>query len=159
MYDRMIYDYPKKVFNVKQLVVSENRVFKKYRVEFESFIKTPYPEVNRVVGYFYEPEDKITNRVLLFLHGIGNRNLSPLTWFPRNFAENGISLYLLILPYHFEKTPNGMISGKKYLIDDMDDTVKDFQQAVIDLRTSMGYLDQIKKVIPIFQLWDSVLAE
>jgi len=138
----MIYDYERKDFKVKETLISENENFKKYRFEFESFIQTQYPEANKAVGYFFEPNKKINNKILLFLHGMGDKNLSPLTWFPQKFAEAGISSYLLILPYHFERTPPGMKSGKKYLLDDMDDTIKDFKQAVVDLRTSMDVLER-----------------
>jgi predicted esterase len=138
----MIYDYERKNFEVKETLILENKSFKKYRFEFESFIKTPYPETNKVIGYFFNPSKKASNKILLFLHGMGDRNLSPLTWFPQKFAEEGIPSYLLILPYHFERTPPGMKSGKKFLIDDMNDTIKDFQQAIIDLRTSMDYLER-----------------
>jgi len=136
----MIYDYERKDFVVKKTRVLENKSFKKYKFEFKSFIQTQYPEANRVIGYFFEPNRKVNDRILLFLHGMGDRNLSPLSWFPQKFAESGIASYLLILPYHFERTPKGMKSGKKFLLDDMDDTIKDFRQAVIDLRASMDFL-------------------
>ncbi len=138
----MLYDYGKKKFEVKKDFLEEINQVKKYRIQYKSFIDTPYPEANNVVGYMFIPNEKKTDSALIFLHGMGDRNLVPLSWFPRKFAENGIPSFLMILPYHFERTPKGMKSGKKVLLDDMPDTIKDFRQSVIDVRTSMDFLER-----------------
>lgn len=139
----MIFDYEKKAFEPKEILLNEeNKKYNATRIEFDSFIQTQDPEANIVIGYVYEPFEKKTSEILIFLHGMGNRNLMPLSWFPKKFAENGITSYLMVLPYHFERTPKGMKSGKKYLVDDMDDTLLDFKHAVIDTRSSMDYLER-----------------
>ncbi len=136
----MLYDYTKRDFEAKEELVEESEKVTKTRVTYESFIQTPYPEANNVVGYLFEPKEIKTDTALVFLHGMGDRNLVPLSWFPREFAKNGIPSFLMILPFHFERTPKGMKSGKKVLLDDMDETIQDFRQSVIDVRTSMDYL-------------------
>ncbi len=138
----MLYDYEKRDFEVKKTLVKEDNQFRKYRIEYESFVSTPYPEANTVIGYLFEPEEKKTETALVFLHGMGDRNLVPLSWYPEEFAKNGIPSFLMILPYHFERTPKGMKSGKKVLLDDMEETILDFKQSVIDVRTSMDYLER-----------------
>ena len=138
----MLYDYEKRDFNVKEELLEETDKIKKYKIQYKSFIETRFPEVNNVAGYLFIPKKRETESALIFLHGMGDRNLVPLSWFPRQFAENGIPSFLMILPYHFERTPKGMKSGKKVLLDDMPDTIKDFQQSVIDARTSMDYLEK-----------------
>jgi cephalosporin-C deacetylase-like acetyl esterase len=138
----MLYDYEKIDFDVKEKLLEETDKIKKYKIQYKSFIETPFPEANNVAGYLFIPKKRETESTLIFLHGMGDRNLVPLSWFPRQFAENGIPSFLMILPYHFERTPKGMKSGKKVLLDDMPDTIKDFQQSVIDARTSMDYLEK-----------------
>ena len=138
----MLYDYKKIKIDAKEDFLEENDKIKKYRVQYKSLVGTPYPETNNVVGYLFVPKDRKTDSALVFLHGMGDRNLVPLSWFPKKFAENGIPSFLMILPFHFERTPKGMKSGKKILLDDMPDTIKDFQQSVIDARTSMDFLIQ-----------------
>ncbi len=137
----MLYIYEKKEINASEKLLEENNILRSLRVEFDSFVKTPYPESNTVIAYLYEPKEIKAKTILVFLHGMGERNLIPLSWFPKKFAEKGIVSYLLILPYHFERTPKGMKSGKKFLIDDLNDTLRDFEHAVIDTRTSMDYLE------------------
>ncbi len=138
----MIYEYQEKDFEFLKKLISETNGVKRFRVEFDSFVKTSYEEANKVVGFLFVPPQVKSRKPLIFLHGMGNRNLLPLSWFPREFARNGITSYLLILPYHFERTPKGFESGKKYLLDDMDDSIKDFKHAVIDIRTSMDFLEK-----------------
>jgi cephalosporin-C deacetylase-like acetyl esterase len=136
----MLYDYTQKDINAEEKLLEEDKDIKKYRISYESFVQTPYTEANNVVGYLFEPKQKKTDSALVFLHGMGDRNLVPLSWFPKEFAKNGIPSFLMILPFHFERTPKGMKSGKKVLLDDMDETIQDFRQSVIDVRTSMDYL-------------------
>ncbi len=138
----MLYDYEKRNFDVKKEFKSEENGVKKYRIQYESFVKTPYEEANSVVGYLFEPEKKRTDSALIFLHGMGDKNLVPLSWYPQKFAENGITSFLMVLPFHFERTPKGMKSGKKVLLDDMPETIQDFKQSVIDVRTSLDYLER-----------------
>jgi hypothetical protein len=74
----MIFDYERKAFEVKEIPLNEES--KKYnatRIEFDSFIQTQYPEANKVIGFVYEPFEKKTPDILIFLHGIGDRNLCP----------------------------------------------------------------------------------
>ncbi len=138
----MLYDYKKAKVDAKENFLGTEDHVKKYKIQYKSFIETPYEEANNVAGYLFLPEERKTDSALIFLHGMGDRNLVPLSWFPKNFAENGIPSFLMILPYHFERTPKGMKSGKKVLLDDMEDTIKDFQQSVIDVRTSMDWLEE-----------------
>ncbi len=139
----MIYDYEKREFEVRKTALAEKfEGSQGFRIEYESLVKTPYEVNNRVIGYLFVPDRIKTNKPVVFLHGLGNKNLIPLSWYPREFARNGIVSYLMILPYHFERTPVGMESGKKFLVDDMDDSLNDFRQAVIDVRTSMDYLER-----------------
>ena len=138
----MLYDYKKMEIDAKEDFLEEDDKIKKYRIQYKSIVETPYPEANNVIGYLFVPKERKTNSALIFLHGMGDRNLVPLSWFPKKFAENGIPSFLMILPFHFERTPKGMKSGKKVLLDDMPDTIKDFQQSVIDTRTSMDFLIQ-----------------
>ena len=138
----MLYDYEKRNFKIaKTEIIKVSKDVVRTRIEYDSFIQTPYPEANKVVGYLFEPEQPKTNIPLIFLHGMGDKNLVPLSWFPHQFAKNGIPSFFMILPYHFERTPKWMKSGKKFLLDDMENTVKDFRHAVIDLRTSMDFLE------------------
>ncbi|GEM_PF-6214433 len=49
----MVYDYERRKFEVKEIPLNEES--KKYnatRIEFDSFIKTQYPEVNKLSSLF-----------------------------------------------------------------------------------------------------------
>lgn len=137
----MIYDYEKRPVVFKREVLDKNKRFIRARITYRSFLESRHPEANTVVAYTFEPEDRGVSTAVIFLHGMGERNLVPLSWFPEKLAENGILSYLLVLPYHFERTPLGMRSGRKFVTDDMDETIFDFRHAVIDVRTSIDLLE------------------
>jgi len=141
----MLYDYEKRDFAVNKIGLGKEEGVTESKIEYKSFIETPYSEVNKVEGFLIEPDKPKTSNTLIFFHGMGDKNLFPLSWFSREFAKNGIPSFLLVLPYNFERTPKGMISGKKFLLDDMKDTIKDFRQAVIDVRTSMDFYEREKE--------------
>jgi esterase/lipase len=64
-----------------------------------------------------------------------------LTYFPRWFAKRGFSSALMILPYHFDRTPDGKKSGEMFL-ETTDNSVlrSRFEHAVVDVLTSLDYL-------------------
>ncbi|MBN1635530.1 MAG: alpha/beta hydrolase family protein [Deltaproteobacteria bacterium] len=77
---------------------------------------------------------------VLFIHGMGDRNLNHLRWFPENFSRFGFSGALLRLPYHFERTPSGFRSGQMFLETDRDGLRNHFEHSVLDAMTCLDYL-------------------
>ncbi len=108
----------------------------------EVFLESPYPteyrESSKIVLHTFEGG---TRGSLLFIHGLGKRNIKFLTYFPKWFASKGFSSALMILPYHFERTPVGKSSGELFL-DTTDNTIlrSRFEHSVVDALTSLDYL-------------------
>lgn len=105
-------------------------------------LKSPYPtEYKEASGIVLHTFDGGTRGTLLFIHGLGKRNIKFLTYFPRWFAKKGFSSALMILPYHFERTPNGMESGELFLNTTDNSVLRSrFEHAVVDALTSLDYL-------------------
>ncbi|QTA38435.1 alpha/beta hydrolase family protein [Thermosipho ferrireducens] len=102
-----------------------------------------YKESERLFLYIYEPE-KWNGKTLLFVHGLGTRNLKYLKWFPKEFAKLGYVAALMILPYHFERTPAGYKSGQLFLSTTDNFTLRArFEHAVVDTLTSLNYLKSV----------------
>lgn len=107
------------------------------KVLFNSNFPSGYPENDRVPLYLYGGGKKGT---VLFLHGRGEKNLEYLRWFPENFLKYGFSGAMMILPYHFQRTPDGYRSGQLFL-DPRSDVLRDrFENAVVDALTALEYL-------------------
>ncbi len=108
------------------------------KVVLKSFYPCDYEESRKLVLYTFKGENKGT---LLFIHGLGRYNLDYLKYFPKSFQKHGYSSALMILPYHFDRTPSGFKSGELFL-NTTDNTLlrSRFEHAVVDALTSLYYL-------------------
>ena len=106
-------------------------------------LKSNYPcdyEESGILPLYLYPSKK-SKKILLFVHGLGTNNIKYLKWFPKTFSENGYNAALMILPYHFERTPKGKKSGEMFLDTTDDLTLRGrFEHASVDLLTSINYL-------------------
>ena len=106
-------------------------------------LKSPYPveyrESSNIYLYTYPSEG--TKGTLLFVHGLGKYNLKYLKYFPEQFSKLGYSSALMILPYHFDRTPQGYKSGELFLNTTDNDTLRSrFEHATVDVLTSLDYI-------------------
>ncbi|WGS64624.1 alpha/beta hydrolase [Marinitoga aeolica] len=99
-----------------------------------------YPESSKIPLYIYDAK---SDKTLLFIHGLGTRNLKYLKWFPENFAKNGYNSALMILPYHFDRTPKGHKSGELFLSTTDNYILRSrFEHSVVDILTTLNYLKE-----------------
>ncbi|WP_129408134.1 alpha/beta hydrolase [Marinitoga lauensis] len=99
-----------------------------------------YPESSKIPIYIYNAN---SNKTLLFIHGLGTRNLKYLKWFPESFARNGYNSALMILPYHFDRTPKGHKSGELFLSTTDNYILRSrFEHSVVDILTTLNYLKE-----------------
>ncbi len=137
----MLYDYKKRDFRVDETALGNEGGVKLSKITYPSFVDTHYEQSNRVVAYMYMPDDPRRDvDPVIFIHGMGTRNLVPLSWFPQHLALNGIPALLMILPFHFDRTPPGMTGGAKIMMEGLEGSMLDFSQCVIDARTCLDYL-------------------
>jgi esterase/lipase len=109
------------------------------KVVLKSNYPCDYEESKNLPLYLYP--SKKSKKILLFVHGLGTNNIKYLKWFPKAFAENNYNSALMILPYHFERTPKGKKSGEMFLDTTDDVTLRGrFEHASVDLLTSVEYL-------------------
>ncbi|MFO7881232.1 MAG: alpha/beta hydrolase family protein [Kosmotogaceae bacterium] len=84
---------------------------------------------------------------IIFLHGTGQKNLKHLLWFIKKMPEYGFSGTMMILPYHFERTPIGYKSGELFMETNAALLRNRFENAVVDALTTVNYLKQFDKPI------------
>ncbi|MFW6122317.1 MAG: hypothetical protein ACOC80_15655 [Petrotogales bacterium] len=88
-------------YGLKNVVLQSN-----YPAEYKSNEKL----VLKISG---DPDRSKSN--IIFLHGTGQKNLKHLSWFIRNLPKYGFSGIMMILPYHFDRTPVGYKSGELFM--------------------------------------------
>lgn len=92
-----------------------------------------------------DPERSSGN--IIFLHGTGQKNLKHLLWFIEHMPEHGFSGTMMILPYHFERTPERYKSGELFMETNATLLRNRFENAVVDTLTTVNYLKEFKKPI------------
>ncbi|WP_156785897.1 alpha/beta fold hydrolase [Caldisericum exile] len=115
--------------------------YKIIRITSDSVIKSNFKENDINIAYLFFPTRGSFDRVIILLHGMGERNVRHLEYFGHRFAKIGIPLLTPILPFHNERRIKGYKDGEKFLIDDLEDTIRDYRQAIIDIRENLNYLE------------------
>lgn len=107
------------------------------KIILDSNYRSDFKENNELPLYIYGNGKKGT---VLFIHGTGDKNLKYLKWFPKELANYGYTGALMILPYHFERTPPGYKSGQLFLDPHTDILRGRFENAIVDALTCIDYL-------------------
>lgn len=109
-------------------------------VSFDAVYEPVVEESKRVYVYeFLANEPKLD---LIFVHGIGNRNISYLLWFAENFKNHGINTYFLILPYHWFRAPSSWRGGEPFFSTSPRYCSARFHEAVKDVQRTLDYVEQ-----------------
>ncbi len=109
-------------------------------VEFTSPRSCGDPKVDRAKAYLFEAKNP--KGAVVFVHGTGRKNFEPLKYYPEYFASRGYTTVMPVLPYHFERTPDGKTSGISFLQGNDAQIAGRFDQAVTDVLTCVDYLQK-----------------
>ncbi len=114
------------------------------RYSFPSPVSTPYPENNTVYGLADVQEKGSAPAAVILLHGYQMQTFAPLKWIAEPAARAGLDIYYMSLPYHMRRAPRGSWSGEYGLSADVERTVESFRQGVLDLRSLISYIREVK---------------
>lgn len=102
---------------------------------------SPYPSGNNIVDkvkcLFFNGN---TNKSIVLVHGMGNRNFKYLKYYGEKFSQYGYSVIMPVLPYHYERK----IDNVEFLSGYSEDIEKRFYQAINDIFACIDFLE-IKK--------------
>lgn len=116
-------------------------------VKFPSPVQTKYAENNMVHGLYFKAAGKRDFATVILLHGWGRSNLWKEKKIAIGLTRNNINCFILKLPFHFERTPEGTWSGEYSITGDIPRTVEGTRQLVIEVRTVLSWLKkQVEKV-------------
>ena len=117
-------------------------------VKFPSPVQTKHAENDIVHGLYFKAAGKRDFATVILLHGWGRSNLWKEKKIAIGLAKNNINCFILKLPYHFERTPEGTWSGEYAITGDILRTVEGTRQLVIEVRTVSTWLRrQVEKVV------------
>ncbi|GAB6189532.1 alpha/beta fold hydrolase [Marinitoga arctica] len=129
-----LYHYEKKPINYKKYNEYDYIVLK-----FPVNYYTHYTENKNVYVHLFEPKN--IRGDIIFLHGIGNKNIPYLEWYARFFKKHGYRTSVVILPYHLLRTPKGMNGGEPFYSANPNKCVLEFHNAVKDVRRTIDLIE------------------
>ncbi|MDO7977761.1 alpha/beta hydrolase [Oceanotoga teriensis] len=135
----MIYDYEKTPVEYSIKSEQDYEVYKFKAVYNEEH----YKENNYQYVHVFEPYSNIKGDII-FVHGIGPRNIEYLEWYARYFRENGFRTSVVILPYHLNRKPSNMIAGDPFYSSEPEECVKLFHNSVKDIRRTIDLIECFK---------------
>jgi dienelactone hydrolase len=111
-----------------------------FDMRFPSPVHTQYEENNTAYGYYFKASKRRDTISIILLHGWGRKSLRAEKKFALKLAREGIHCFMMKLPFHFERAPGGMWSGKYILTGDVLRTVEVMRQHVIEVRMVSSWL-------------------
>ena len=110
-------------------------------IRFKTLYKNPAPGTETVEVYNFEPKSEIKASVVI-LHGLGSRNIKFMLWMGTHLASAGINSSIVILPGNYTRVENNSVSGKSYLWPDMKVMYRFWEHAVVDVLSTIDFLEQ-----------------
>ncbi len=110
---------------------------------FSANYATEFEENKQVYVHIFEPKGAVKGDII-FLHGIGNKNISYLEWYGSFFQKKGYRASFTILPYHLQRTPKGYKGGDLFYSANPDKCVVRFHMAIKDVRRTIDMLETMR---------------
>jgi pimeloyl-ACP methyl ester carboxylesterase len=114
---------------------------------FQSALPTAYPENNQVhcLGYLAKRSgwEYPARGALVFIHGLYEDNLEIYNFFITQLNGQGMDVYLMLLPYHYLRTPAASaFSGEYFWSGDLVRSAWAYKQAIYDLYQLQQWVSQ-----------------
>lgn len=105
-----------------------------------SFCRKHFYLENNYIHIYYYPSDSPKYNILL-LHGLFDDNMANYMFLIKQLNELNINIYLMVLPYHFDRKPIESFFGGEYFFSaDIYRTRNAFKQTVLDIEASMQFI-------------------
>jgi len=129
-YDTGFDDFGQTALSPNGVRESRNESFTE--LSFRSSLSAPYEENNTVRCRVFPANEPAGEMV--FVHGLYEDNMQIYDFFIALLNEQGMNVYLLVLPFHYERKPGeSAFSGEYFWSADVDRSAFAFKQAVYDL--------------------------
>jgi len=140
-YNNIDFSYTKSHIKAHTGCIFKGKNYRCFYVTFPSLYRTPAEGTETMQLYDFRPKDEIRASVII-LHGLGTRNIEFLLWMGTHLASAGVNAVVPVLPGNFTRIENGTEFGSRYLWPDIKVIYDIYQHAVVDIRTTIDYLQQ-----------------
>lgn len=130
-----------KVEEARRIGLGQRKVLRK-RFAFASPARSGIVRNDTVRGYWYSPLRGDVRASLIFLHAWKTATIRSMQRLAEVAVGLGCEVYLPAHPYHAWRRPKLTYSGITFLSPDLDRSLKAMQQAVLDARTLINWVEQ-----------------
>lgn len=135
--------YNKKPLDYISGYIFKGRHFRCRYIRYKTLFSNPEKGTENVQIYNFEPkENQYASSIIV--HGLGSANVKFLLRLGNHLSSVGINTSVLILPGNYTRVENNSISGKSYLYPDINVMYRYWENAVIDVRTTLDFLEKEK---------------
>lgn len=117
---------------------------KHFRVTYPSPVETVVPENNTVHAHLLEPAER-TGASVIILPIWKGRGLDLELMVARRLASRGITAMIVVLPYQFDRAPEGKRTGELTVSSDLERTKSAVVQAVKDVKRAAQWLEETRE--------------
>ncbi|MGC8832602.1 MAG: alpha/beta hydrolase family protein [Armatimonadota bacterium] len=127
-------------------LVESRKDFEVFQLTFPSLVRTPYPENNTVCAFYYALRTSRPRPAVVVLHAYKEKHSDLERKLCRVLIRRGMNCLLVVLPYHFGRTPPGVRSGELFVTSDLDHTAESLRQSAADTILAVSWLRQRREV-------------
>ncbi|MDK2945427.1 MAG: hypothetical protein PWQ85_171 [Geotoga sp.] len=136
------FDYEKNPFDYSSGYIFKGKHYRCSYITYKTRYKNPKMGTEQVQIYNFKPKGKIFASSLI-VHGLGSSNIKFLIWMGRHLASVGINSTILILPGNYTRVDDSSVSGRSFLWPEMNQLVQFWENAVVDLRSTLDLLESL----------------
>jgi hypothetical protein len=138
---RIDFSYNKKKIPFYSGYIFKGRSYRCSYVRFETLYRDPAPGTETVSLYHFHPKMPAKATVLI-LHGLGSGNIKFLLWMGMHLAGAGVNAEVLILPGNYTRVERDSVSGRSFIWPDMKVMYQFWENAVVDICSTIDLLEQ-----------------
>ena len=138
---RVDFNYPKETIQYLSGYIFKGKHYRANYIRFPSKYKQCPQGTETVEVYQFQPKGKVHASAII-LQGLGSKNVKFLLWMATHLSSAGISSTVVIPPGNYTRVENGSVSGKNYLWPEMETMVPTWEHAVVDVMTTIDFLQQ-----------------
>jgi predicted esterase len=111
----------------------------RYSAEFVSAYETPFPEINSARGIYIQPRHNGKVPLVILLHGIGGKGVTPCRMLARNLVKHGYACFVLYQPFHSSRMTADMKRRFPFLT--AEEWYEHYRVSVINTRQVMDWVE------------------
>lgn len=137
------FDYDKNPFDYYSGYIFKGKHYRCNYIRYHTRYQNPKKGTEEVQIYNFEPKGDIFASSLI-LHGLGSSNIKFMIWMGRHLASVGINSTILILPGNYTRVDDNSVSGRSYVWPEMSQMIQFWENAVVDMRSTLDLLESLK---------------